>query len=104
MAIFSVAVATALSALTIPHVVKLLFRLVLGILVLTMVLLILPAWPLPVGVGTAIEWAIDTLWGFDFLLPVELMVTLLFYTLAIDVFFYSIRLFLWIKEILVSRH
>ena len=94
---------TVLTALTLPNIAKLLFRLAIGLMVLTVVLLILPAWPLPVGIGTAIEWAVDTVWGFDFLLPVELMITLLFYSLAIDVFFYSIRLFMWIKEMLMSN-
>ena len=104
MAVFITAVAGALSALTVPLVVKLLFRLALGILVMTIVLLILPAWPLPVAFTIAVEWLVDVLWGFDFVLPVNLMMTLFFYALAIDVFFYSIRLFLWIKEVLVSKH
>jgi len=104
MAIFTTAVATAMSALTIPHIVKLLFRLALGIMVLTIVLLILPSWSLPVAFETAVVWLIDVLWGFDFFLPVNLMITLLFYSLAIDIFFYSIRLFLWVKEVLVSKN
>lgn len=103
MALFTASVAAALSALTIPHVVKLLFRLAIGILVLTAVLLILPSWSLPAAFTTAVAWVVDTLWGFDFFLPVELMITLLFYSLSIDVFFLSIRLFMWVKEILVSN-
>jgi len=59
---------------------------------------------LPVAFETAVVWLIDVLWGFDFFLPVNLMITLLFYSLAIDIFFYSIRLFLWVKEVLVSKN
>jgi len=104
MALITTTVAGLLSALTVPHIVKLLFRLAIGIMVMTVILLILPSWTLPVAFTTAVEWLVDVLWGFNFVLPVNLMMTLFFYALAIDVFFYSIRLFLWIKEVLVSKH
>jgi len=104
MALFTATVGGLISALTVPHIVKLLFRLAIGIMVMTIVLLILPSWVLPPAFSIAVEWLVEVLWGFDFVLPVELMITLFFYALAIDIFFYSIRLFLWIKEVLVSKH
>jgi hypothetical protein len=71
----------------------------LGVLLLGIILWLLPPIPLPYEVTEAVTWIFTTLWAFDFMIPVQTLVTGLGIILLVDIIFASKSLVLFFARV-----
>ncbi len=68
------------------------------------VLLFLPVSSLPEEILDGFTWVISGLYAFDFLIPVETMITALTLLFTADILFTTIHLLMWFKKHLTQQH
>lgn len=71
---------------------------VIGAILLAVLLFFLPTYPMPSNLVDALEWVFDTLWGFDFMIPVITLMSAVGLILLVDVLFASWKLVLFLKK------
>lgn len=73
-------------------------RLLVGISVLTLLFALIPPIALPTEVSTSVEWLVQTLVNFDFIVPIDTLFSILSLALFIEFVFMTIRLILWLNH------
>lgn len=72
---------------------------VVGGAVMLFVFWLLPVYNMPVGLTDAVDWVFDTVWAFDFMIPVITLMTAFALVLFVDVLFAGIRLVFFLKQL-----
>lgn len=72
-------------------------RLLVATSILGLVFALIPPYPLPDEIATAVTWLVQCLVNFNFLIPVSTMLQIAGLTLLCEVVFLSIRLFLFLN-------
>lgn len=78
-------------------------RIAIGLTLITVYLSLMPPYPVPEVIENAIDWLMETLWSFNFILPVPTILTtfnIVLYTITIVA---SVKLLLFISRIILGR-
>ena len=75
---------------------------IIGVAFFTFIMTLMPTIPLPDIIGNSFEWAIDLLWSFNFIFPVQTMWSVVSLMIYIEIIIAGIKLALWIKNQLTS--
>jgi len=71
---------------------------VIGGIFLAFMFYLLPTSDMPSGLSSALEWLFDTLWAFDFMIPVLTLLTCVSTILLIDILFGLVKFSLFVKK------
>jgi hypothetical protein len=76
----------------------------LSIIFFSIIVVFLPESDLPSGVTDSFEWLINGLYSFDFMLPINTMIFCFTTIISLEVIFFSVRAFMWLKKHLTQQH
>lgn len=73
-------------------------NLLIGGILIILVLYLLPVYDMPSGLVSALEWLFETLWAFDFILPVLTMLICFQIVILTELLLASIKFALFLKK------
>lgn len=70
----------------------------LGGLLIALILHFMPVYPMPQKIIDGLNWLFDTLWSFNFMLPVKSLVRIFGLIILTDVVFGTVKIILFLKN------